>query len=191
MTGYSQMPRIQETALPEVRAHIWAIYFLARMAKAKLIVELGVRSGESTRALVAAANDLGADVRSIDIAGDAYRVQEVTESRGIQLDWSRWLCCKCDSGDAASLFGVWSVDMLFVDTTHEFNQTRREIAAWSPKMRDSGIMAFHDTALDEPNRDGVLPAIRDFLAKSPAKWNFENHMNIAPGDTGFGFLRQV
>ena len=74
MTGYSQLPRIHATALPEIQAHIHALYFLARQCRAKLICELGVRGGESTRALLAAAMDLGAKFHSWDIDGDAYHV---------------------------------------------------------------------------------------------------------------------
>jgi predicted O-methyltransferase YrrM len=189
MTGYSQLPRIHETALPEIRPHIHALYFLARQTKAKLICELGVRSGESTRALLAAAMDLDARLISIDIAGDAYHVRQVTEDRGISLDWGRWECRQCDSAVAALAFGPLSVDFVFFDTDHSLETTRREIAAWNDRLKPTGIMAFHDTALQEPNRDGVLPSMTEFVMSFPG-WEMEVWNNVAPGDTGFGYIRR-
>ncbi len=187
MTGYSQLPRIHSTALDEIRAHIHAIYWLARQSRAKLICELGVRSGESTRALLAAAMDLDARLVSIDQDGDSYHVRQITEDRGITLDWNRWECRQQDSAIAALAFAPLSVDFLMVDTDHSLETTRREIAAWNDRMKLTGIMVFHDTGLNEPGRDGVAPSMREFCMNFPG-WEMQCWNGVAEGDTGLGYL---
>lgn len=188
MTGYSQMPRIIANATDDIRCYLPTLYRLVTFGQAKTVVELGVRSGDSTRALLAGAMDIGGMVFSYDIAGDAYHVREVTERFGIQLDFARWFCCTSDSGDAASLYKDGSVDLLFVDTDHSLETTRREIALWHPKIAANGTIAFHDTELNEPNRDGVMPAISEHLDNHP-DWMFANFAgDKGQGATGFGWI---
>lgn len=186
MTGYSQMPRIVQTSLPEISAHLWTLYWMPRMLKATIVVELGVRSGESTRALLAGCMDQRAFLWSVDIDGDAYHVRDVTENRGIVLDWTRWECRQADSVEAARQFGKRDADLLFVDTTHEYEHTLREIMAWHYRVR--GAMVFHDSGIvDEEGRDGVLPAIQTFLRMTES-WHIELHNNISEGDCGIAIL---
>ena len=83
MTGYDSMPTVVSRATADISAHLWSLYWLARTLPVRTAVELGVRSGDSTRALLAACEDVGGMLFSFDAAGDAYRVKEVTESYGI------------------------------------------------------------------------------------------------------------
>lgn len=208
-TGYDCMPRIVAHATADIRAHLWTIYWLARSINANSIVELGVRSGDSTRSLLAAAADIAAStrhpvgrysiqgrlptVRSYDIAGDAYRVREVTESAGIpwgDIGGDRWSCTQMDSLAAASAWDFSTVDLLFVDTEHSYAQTRAEIDAWYGKIRPGGLMVFHDTTLDEPDRIGVTPACLDFVGSNPG-WLWECHPHVGEGDNGLGWLTRL
>lgn len=179
---------IQEKCLPELRAHCWTLYHLCRQIKARTIIELGVRSGDSTRCFLAAAEDTDGKVFSYDIAGDAYHVRKVTEDFGIP--WvDRWECQQADSVEAAKFWGEWTADFVFVDTVHSLEQTMAEIKAWTPIVRPGGIIAFHDTAIPEPGRDGVLPAIKNFLwLYGKDGWSFEEHHGTIAGDTGIGIL---
>ncbi len=191
MTGYDTMPIVCERATNDIRHHLWSLYFLARTLPATTVVELGVRSGDSTRAFLAAANDVGgaAHVHSFDIADDAYRVKEVTESYGIPHFGDRWTCKKSHSIVAAMGFGEWSVDLVFIDTDHSLDLTTNEIKAWHTRVRPGGIMAFHDVGLDEPGRDGVSPAIREFMAGQFGRyWTYEEHRHVAEGDCGLGWM---
>ncbi len=192
MNGYETMPTVVQRATADISAHLWSLYWLARTLPIRTAVELGVRSGDSTRALLAAAEDIGiAVVYSFDMAGDAYRVREVTEGYG--LPWfDRWICEKSDSVSAAKKFigGDW-IDMVFVDTDHSFQTTIAEIAAWHKLVRVGGIMAFHDVGLDEPGRDGVSPAIRQFLQVQGDRWTYEEHRHVAEGDCGLGWMTRV
>lgn len=186
MSGYDRMPLIVAKALPEVSAHLWSLYWIARNIRATRIFELGVRSGDSNRALRAAAMDIpGATVTSFDIDGDSYHVNDVTASYGIEPFDGTWTCIKSDSVKAAEMYGNGTVDLLFIDTLHSFQHTVQEIIAWMHTIRPGGIMAFHDVGLNEPGRDGVLPAMRACLR--PEAWDMEIHLHCAPGDTGMGW----
>ncbi len=199
MTGYDTMPVTVARATNDIRHHLWALYFLSRTLPATTVVELGVRSGDSTRAFLAAAEDIGTNtmgekafVYSFDQAGDAYDVKSVTESYGIPHFGDRWTCKKSHSILAAMGFGEWSVDLVFVDTDHSFDLTQNEIKAWHTKVRPGGIMAFHDVGLDEPGRDGVSPAIREFMAGQFGRyWTYEEHRHVAEGDCGLGWMTRA
>jgi predicted O-methyltransferase YrrM len=188
--GYASMPLIVAKALNEIKAHLWSMYWICRMVRAENIVELGVRSGDSTRALMAAAHDLDAGLISFDIDGDAYRVKEVTENHGIRWLGDNWACIKSDSVEAGQNF-VGKVEVVFIDTAHTFEHTKKELIAWHTHVQPGGVIMLHDVGLgagDAP-RDGVQPAIDWFVASEFGKWwRYESYPHIAEGDTGLGIL---
>lgn len=36
------------------------------------------------------------------------------------------------------------IDMLFIDGSHEYEHVKRDFIMWAPKVRENGIIAFHD-----------------------------------------------
>lgn len=214
--GYDEMPGVIKHAPNDIAPHLWTLYWLVRamgMAGSELnLVELGVRRGDSTRALLAGARDV-AEIRaarnrgfrphlwSYDIEDVGEHVKEVSRNQGFTLVEDLWTFRHLDSLKAGELWRHTSIDLLFVDTDHSFETTKAEIAAWHQWIKVGGCMVFHDTNLNEPGRDGVLPAIKDFLDNPPGSiltpflckryWAFENHPHIAEGDTGLGILWRV
>jgi cephalosporin hydroxylase len=71
------------------------------------------------------------------------------------------------------------IDLLFIDTSHLYEHTQQEIAAWTPFLSSNGVMIFHDTNmrngliahLDQTigtgwnNDRGVIRAVEEFLGK--------------------------
>lgn len=51
---------------------------------------------------------------------------------------------RCFSMDALKLFRDESLDFVYVDGNHEFKHATDDIAEWSRKVRDGGIVAGHD-----------------------------------------------
>lgn len=41
-------------------------------------------------------------------------------------------------------------DLLFIDTTHDYHQTRNELATYGPRVRPGGLILLHDTANEHP-----------------------------------------
>jgi predicted O-methyltransferase YrrM len=52
-----------------------------------------------------------------------------------------------------------SIDMVFIDSSHERAATIAEFEAWHPLLGDAGVVAFHDYG--HPSYPGVAEAIRE------------------------------
>jgi predicted O-methyltransferase YrrM len=167
------------TAASDISDHLSALFFFAVNANPKLIVELGTRGGESTRALLAAAAVTDATMLSVDIE----------DCEGLDLPHrDRWNFVKADDvAFAKNGFPQWCAekglepvaDVVFIDTSHLYEHTRQEIAVWSPLLSPNGTMLFHDTnmghgltaRLDQSicigwdNSRGVIRAVEEFLGK--------------------------
>ena len=81
-----------------------------------------------------------------------------------------------DSVQAATRFQDASVGLLFVDTTHTYEQTMAEYRVWLPKMRSSGIVIF-----DDIGRGGMDRAIAEI-------GGHQLHYPWLGGDGGMVFL---
>jgi hypothetical protein len=61
-------------------------------------------------------------------------------------------------------------DVLFIDTTHGYQQTWNELLNYAPKVRTGGVILLHDTELERPElspHDDPFPvrrATEEFLA---------------------------
>jgi predicted O-methyltransferase YrrM len=160
----------------DVSDHLSTLFFFAVDAKPRLIVELGTRGGESTRALLSAAAVTNAVMLSLDI----------DDCSGLHLPHRHhWRFAKGDDIEFGRTgFAKWcaeanlkpEIDFLFIDTSHLYEHTKQEIAIWSQLLSDRGTMVFHDTnmgpvygRLDRStgpswdNHRGVIRAIEEFL----------------------------
>jgi hypothetical protein len=68
---------------------------------------------------------------------------------------------RCASLAAASQFTDGSLDFVFVDASHTFEDVRQDLAAWWPKLRPGGLFAGHDYA----HWPGVRAAVDAFVAE--------------------------
>lgn len=147
----------------DIYEHLEYLYDTVIQMRPRTILELGVRGGESTRAFAEACQDLeleGTPPRliSIDIM-DCSRV----------CNYPNWIFMQGD--DRAFMFKS-PVDILFIDTSHEYVHTIQELELYSPAVVSGGKIIMHDTALKE-----VWDAIEYFLKHSPAEFKFENRPN--------------
>jgi GT2 family glycosyltransferase len=122
-------------------AHRWVIALQART-----VVELGVRLGSSTRALLAGVRETGGKVWGVDLAS----------IHGIDDPHFHFL-----HADAADVAGRWDqIDLLHIDTDpHTEEQTRRWFELYAKKCR---AIALHDT---HHPAFGVRAAVRAFVAE--------------------------
>lgn len=163
----------------DINEHLLTLYNVALEIKARTIIELGTRTGESMIPLLEAAHATKGRLYSVDVELCEEAKRKVKEF-GLG---ERWTFVMSDDIE----FGLkWPqtnpIDMVFVDTTHEYEQTKKEIAIFEPLIRPGGIMAFHDT---ESRKDGVLKPIQEFL-KTHAGYEFYNYLN----NNGLGVMRK-
>ena len=169
------------TAKSDIHDHLATIFAEAVAARPRLIIELGTRDGMSTRALLAAGEIAGAHVLSIDIA-DCAQLDLPQRFR------ARWSFVRADdvafAGEPFAAFCAARgqaalADVIFVDTSHLYEHTRAEIAAWAPRLAPAGTMMFHDTNMADgwfrkldakaergwDNRRGVIRAIEELVGR--------------------------
>jgi predicted O-methyltransferase YrrM len=104
------------------------------------VIELGVRSGNSTSAFLLAAEQNDGHVYSVDI-------------EPVRLPWlghPRWTFMQGDDVDLADDLPD-DVDVLFIDTSHHYGHTHKELARYVPKVRKGGVVLLHDTELEHPD----------------------------------------
>jgi cephalosporin hydroxylase len=133
------------------------------------VLELGTRAGNSTAAFLAAAEQVGGRVWSIDIARP--RIPDWWYDAEF---WS--LHVGDDMAPDALAFGPAVVDVLFIDTSHGYDHTLAELDAYVPRVRPGGIVLCHDTELEKPEgfESGpdfpVAKALDDFCDAGGFEW---------------------
>lgn len=60
--------------------------------------------------------------------------------------------------EASKLYADGSLDFVFLDAAHDFENVSADINAWFPKVKPDGFIAGHDYSLDWP---GVVKAVQE------------------------------
>jgi predicted O-methyltransferase YrrM len=166
----------------DIQAHLPFLYEQA--AKSKVILELGVRSGISTSALLAGAEQSRGHVWSVDITRP--HVPDWWRKSGL---WTFTL--GNDLYPAVAELQPERVDMLFIDTSHDYEQTLAELRLYVPRLNRGGVVCCHDTELQSGQFTAsdyvsfsVAKALETFCAETGGTW--ENHT----GSFGLGIIRK-
>jgi predicted O-methyltransferase YrrM len=197
--GAAKMGAIFAHAPGDIRHRLWTFYWLARLLTSQpesrhAVVELGTRHGDSTRAFLAGLEDAdnGSILFSYDIEDVGNRVREHTRNIGIPWPMATWAFSQKDSVVAGT---EWQggVDLVFIDTDHTLETTRRELDAWHKHVRPGGCFVLHDYWLHDPPRDkdegrGVKIAADQFFGDHYNTWVLETHDATADGDTGLALI---
>lgn len=90
---------------------------------------------------------------------------------------------RMDSLSASELYEDLSVDVVFIDASHEYEDVKADIKAWFPKVKIGGYISGHDY----PGRRGVRNAVDEIFKnfeKTELCWvykktslNYEGDMN--------------
>jgi hypothetical protein len=183
----------------DISDHLGTMFVESTAVRPALIVELGVRGGESTFVLERVARLFGARLVSVDIQ-DCARVSSYPERDFV----------RCDDIVFASQFPDWCqerdispvIDLLFIDTSHELEHTVQEIVHWFPMLSDRAKVFFHDTnmkrvftrrdgslGLGWRNKRGVIAAIEHYLGRRlnethdftcfAGEWLIKHHANCS------------
>lgn len=120
------------------------------------IVEVGTYEGKSFAYLIVEAINAGKEfeitgVDSFTFAGLLNKfnknMEPVSGKFNIIMDQS-WL--------AAEKFPDKSLDFVFIDADHVYENVKKDVLAWMPKIKEGGIIAGHDFVNYHP---GVIQAV--------------------------------
>lgn len=143
-TNMAELTEIQEKCLvrSDISDHLIPLFFASLAVRPHLIVELGVRGGDSTFVLERVARLCGARLVSVD-REDCSAVSPGKEWLFVRSDdiaFARHFLAYCREAGIPS-----AIDILFVDTSHDFEHTTRELRHWFPFLSDRAKVFFHDT----------------------------------------------
>lgn len=69
-----------------------------------------------------------------------------------------------ESIEASKKFNDNDLDFVFIDASHQYEQTKNDIRSWYAKVKDEGILAGHDYWAVEEN-PGVQKAVQELIPR--------------------------
>jgi len=136
---------------------------LIKNAQIKTVLELGLGAGESAEAMLKALPKNG-HMWSMDIAKcKAVSIKLASEYNG------KWdFLAEVDDINAR-----WkeTVDMVYIDTSHTYEQTLKELEKFAPYA--SRFIVLHDTASNPPVREAIVEFLTDDKKWAWAEWSHE------------------
>jgi predicted O-methyltransferase YrrM len=151
----------------DIQAQMPLLHDAARAYPQVKVLELGVRTGNSTAAFLAAADGAGGRVWSADISPPVTDTSS-WEASGV------WTFLHGDDLTVTpeEVPGVpLRPDVLFIDTNHEYEHTLAELRKFVPMIAAGGIALMHDTLLtwDRPEYQ-VARALDEFCGETRRAW---------------------
>lgn len=172
MKRMSVVARYQEavTTPSDIYEHLPKFVALCEFLQAKKVIELGTRGGVSTIAWLFGLEITDGHLWSVDI------------DPAPELANERWTFIHGDDLDP-KVFNALpdSADVVFIDTSHDYQQTLAELHLYKWKVRPGGRIVLHDTELAHPYglpirpRYPVKTAVEEFCSEEDLAWeNFPN-----------------
>jgi cephalosporin hydroxylase len=154
----------------DIYLHLPRFVDLVLARDARHVVELGTRTGVSTIAWLYALEQTGGRLTSVDI----------DEKPGIG-DHPHWTFIQGDDTDPELFADLEPADIVFVDTSHWYAHTLRELNLYRWLVKPGGVIVCHDTELQHPEGAPLRPAfpvktaIKEFVGQHGYHWfNFQD-----------------
>jgi cephalosporin hydroxylase len=157
----------------DISSHLENMYTYTSNMKPSIIVECGVSAGESSGIFSIVNKELGSKVFGVDIGVGLSVYSTIHNGTFIHMD-------DCLYADTYKKEYGANIDVLFIDTSHLYDHTKKEIEKWFPLLSKKALVMFHDTNLDGSgynrsngtrgenwnNNRGVIRAIEEFFNSS-------------------------
>ena len=131
----------------DINEHLPTFVELVDELQAAHVIELGTRSGVSTIAFLHALEATRGRLTSIDI-----------DERPDIGEWDHWTFIRGDDLDPEITGDLEPADIVFIDTSHFYDQTIKELNVYRWLVKPGGIMVLHDTELPHPIGAPARPA---------------------------------
>ena len=186
-THFSDIKNKRLNSNNDISHHFDNLFYEVTSHRPKLILELGVRKGESTYVFNKIQKVLNNKLVSVDIEDCSNVIND-----------PNWIFIKDDSIKFLQNFNSWSQnntnsakpDIIFIDTSHLYEETLEEIKLSTKTISDNGAIIFHDTNHNHLtsleygivyNKFNYTPQLGVKLALESyfnCKFNFKNHFVI-------------
>jgi predicted O-methyltransferase YrrM len=151
--------------------HLPTFVTYVQQLNAQHVIELGTRTGVSTVAFLYALEQTGGRLTSVDL-----------DERPDIGDHDHWTFIQGDDLASEVVAQLDQADIVFVDTSHAYEQTYRELNLYRWFVKPGGVILCHDTMLMNPQdadpgdpRFPVRKAIERFCREQGYQWwNYEH-----------------
>ncbi len=149
----------------DIVGHLPRFYEMVTSRDAKHVIELGTRTGVSTIAWLYALEQTGGRLTSVDI-----------DSMPEIGTFNHWTFIQGDDLDRHIFGALDPADIVFIDTSHLYEQTLRELYLYRHLVNPGGLLVCHDTQLARPEGAPVRPAfpvrtaIEEFCEAEGLRW---------------------
>ena len=171
----------------DIQDHLPRLVNLAIELNAKRVIELGVRFGTSTVAWLYAMEQTKGHLWSVDI---------IQQWIGIESD--RWTFVEADDTHPVTREMLPdNADIVFIDTSHEYQHTLDELDLYLQHLRPGGAFVLHDTNVERfdhhtPGSQPAFPvrqAVEDFKTMTLDRMNVVYREEYYPESYGLTILR--
>ena len=142
---------------------------------AKHVLELGTRTGVSTIAWLYALEQTWGRLTSVDI-----------DARPAIGEFEHWRFIQGDDMDPAVFTQLEPAEIVFIDTSHLYDHTLRELNLYRHLVKPGGVLVLHDTMLERPEGAPMRPrfpvrvAVEEFCAAEGLQWSeFKDSWGLA------------
>ena len=118
--------------------HVLTCFSMAMQIHAKKILELGVRTGNTTLPFLCAAKELGGMVHSVDLDATTFQCPDDLRVywKFFQSDAISWLEQQRNQGAR--------YDLIYIDDWHAYDHVRRELEIIDSMITPSSVILLHD-----------------------------------------------
>ena len=162
------------TTPSDINEHLPTFVDLVETLDAQHVIELGTRTGVSTIGWLHGLTVTGGHLTSIDLS-----------PRPDIGDHDRWTFIQGDDLDEAIIVGLAPAEIVFIDTSHTYEQTVAELERYRHLVKPGGVIVLHDTENripeDAPPRPlyPVRRAIKEFVKAHELDWfNYPNNWGL-------------
>lgn len=172
LDSYKQMLHYSNIYHKDISDHIPALFCHCIMQNPSIIIEAGVRWGDGSTVPLKLANELSkAYLIGLDIYDCSSVYASIANSCFLQindLDFPYYFKTMPLKKDA--------VDFVFIDTSHLFDHSIKEIAAFISILAKTGALGFHDTNPVGNDPRGVIEALKAYFNLQYDESKYFNHI---------------
>lgn len=120
----------------DIQGHLFTLF----KAGCGNVLELGVRGGVSTAALLYGVEKHGGNVWSVDFDPRCWQAFDG------HPQWNFICADTLDFDSIRNKFpkGIVELDILFIDSSHKYDRLKKELTLWVPHLRTGGRVLIHD-----------------------------------------------